>query len=108
MSEKISFIVHLPGRPEHREELESKLFVVLDKMSEEPEFLVTYVHRSQDDPDTLVLYETSACSRERFVSHHLSLPYRKDYEADLPRLLKAPRRIEFLVPTRAYDKPARI
>ena len=41
MSETISFIVHLPGKPEHREELESKLLDVLERMTEEPDFVDT-------------------------------------------------------------------
>ncbi|MEM5428791.1 putative quinol monooxygenase [Cupriavidus oxalaticus] len=104
MTQNISFIVHLPGKPEHREELEARLLTVLDAMSEEPDFINTYLHRSAEDDDTLVLYETWACSREHFLSHHLSRPYRQSYEAALPGLLKAQRTIEFLTPVREYLK----
>ncbi|SAK97965.1 Antibiotic biosynthesis monooxygenase [Caballeronia catudaia] len=107
MSDKTSFIVHLPGKPEHREELETKLIAVLDRMAEEPDFINTYLHRSADDPDTLVLYETWACSREHFQSHHLSAPYRREYEAALPVLLKRARTLEFLEPVRGYVKEAK-
>ena len=102
MSATVSFIVHLPARPERREELESGLVKVLDQMAGEPDFVRTDVHRLQDDPDTLVLYETWACSREYFMSHHLGRAYRRDYEAVLPGLLKSPRTIEFLEPVRGY------
>jgi quinol monooxygenase YgiN len=104
MSETTSFIVHLPGKPEHREELESRLLEVLDRMSEEPDFINTYLHRHADEPDTLVLYETWACSREHFLENHLSRPYRKEYEAALPRLLARARTLEFLDPVRGYVK----
>ncbi|MGH8433583.1 MAG: putative quinol monooxygenase [Pseudomonas sp.] len=104
MSDIIAFIVHLPGKPEHREELESRLVEVLDRMAEEPDFINTFLHRSMDDPDTLVLYETWACSCEHFQAHHLSRPYRRDYETVLPRLLKRGRTLEFLEPQRAYTK----
>jgi quinol monooxygenase YgiN len=106
MPNPIAFIVHLPGKPEHRAELESSLLEVLEAMSNEPDFINTYLHRSVEDPDTLVLYETWDCSREYFVEHHLRKPYRVAYEAALPRLLKAERKIEFLDPVRAFEKPA--
>lgn len=105
MSDNIAFIVRLPGKPEHRAELETRLLGVLEAMSKEPYFLNTYLSRSADDPDTLVLFETWACSREHFLQHHLKLPYRQAYEAELPRLL-APRTLEFLQPQRAFEKPA--
>ncbi|SPB18609.1 hypothetical protein NOV72_05809 [Caballeronia novacaledonica] len=103
MSDDItSFVVHLPGKPEHREELETRLLEVLERMSEEPDFINTYLHRAADDPDTLVLYETWACSAEHFRAHHLGRPYRQMYEAVLPRLLARERTIEFLTPLRSY------
>ncbi len=37
MNQSIAFIVHLPGKPERRAELESKLLYVLDQMSKEPD-----------------------------------------------------------------------
>lgn len=101
MSESIAFVVHLPGKPEHRAELESRLHAVLEAMSAEPDFVNTFLHRAQDDPDTLVLYETWSCSREYFLQHHLARPYRQAYEAALPALLKAERQITFLDPVRA-------
>lgn len=104
MSKTTAFIVHLPGKPEHREQLEASLLEVLEAMSKEPDFINTYLHRSADDPDTLVLYETWACSREYFVTHHLSRPYRRAYEAALPVLLKRERTLEFLEPMRTFEK----
>jgi quinol monooxygenase YgiN len=104
VSQQISFIVHLPGKPEAREELYSSLLKVLDEMSHEPDFVNTYLHRSADDPDTLVLYETWACSAEYFQQHHLKKSYRVDYEKKLVSLLKSDRRFEWLDPIRSYEK----
>lgn len=106
MSENIAFVVHLPGKHEHRDELESSLLQVLEQMAKEPDFVNTYLHRSVEDPDTLVLYETWACSPAYFQTHHLSRPYRQAYEQALPRLLKRERTLEFLKPLRAFEKPA--
>ncbi|MFC0400049.1 putative quinol monooxygenase [Paraburkholderia rhizosphaerae] len=106
MSQQISFIVHLPGKPEAREALYSSLLNVLDEMSHEPDFVNTYLHRSADDPDTLVLYETWACSAEYFQNHHLKKSYRVDYEKKLGNLLKSERRFEWLEPIRSYEKKA--
>lgn len=106
MTERTAFIVHLPGKPERREELETRLLEVLDAMSQEPDFISTYLHRSAEEPDTLVLYETWACSREYFLSHHLNRPYRKAYEAVLPELLTRWRTLEFLDTQRIYERDA--
>jgi Antibiotic biosynthesis monooxygenase len=62
MTTPISFVVRLPGKPEHRETLQAKLHHVLETMAGEPDFINTFLHRSSDDPDTLVVYETWACS----------------------------------------------
>src|SRR5215467_5369188 len=104
VSENTSFIVHLPGKPEAREELYSSLLEVLDAMSNEPDFVNTYLHRSAEDPDTLVLYETWACSPQYFQEHHLKKSYRVDYEKKLASLLKTDRRFEWLEPIRSYEK----
>ncbi|MEM5438660.1 putative quinol monooxygenase [Paraburkholderia diazotrophica] len=94
MTQNISFIVHLPGKPEAREELYSSFIKVLDEMSNEPDFVNTYLHRSADNADTLVLYETWACSAQYFVDHHLKKPYQLDYESKLKGLLKSKRTFE--------------
>lgn len=98
MHDKISFIVRLPTRPEKHQEMRSALFQVLDSMSNEPDFINTWVHEDANAPNTFVLYETWACSSEYFIRHHLSKPYRQAYEAALPGLLSAPRSIDFLNP----------
>jgi quinol monooxygenase YgiN len=102
MSDTVSFIVRLPTKPEQRDRMRELLFDVLDNMAREPDFINTWVHEDLNDPDTLVLYETWACSREHFIAHHLAKPYRAQYEAALPDLLSAERSIDFLKMVRAY------
>ncbi|WP_394778120.1 putative quinol monooxygenase [Undibacterium sp.] len=102
MSDSISFIVHLPAKPEVRERMRKMTFDVLDAMSAEPDFINTWVHEDLNDPDTLVIYENWACSRDYFLQHHLSKPYRQAFEAALPDMLSHERRIEFLKGIRSY------
>jgi quinol monooxygenase YgiN len=106
MSENISFVVHLPGKPEAHDELYSSLVKVLDAMSYEPDFVNTYLHRSTEDLDTLVLYETWACTAEYFVDFHLKKDYRVDYESKLASMLRSERRIEWLQPIKGYERKA--
>ncbi len=104
MSDSVSFIVHLPTKPKHRVRMRTMLIDVLNAMSREPDFVNTWVHEDLNDPDTLVLYETWACSREFFIAHHLAKNYRQAYEAALPELLSSERRIEFLKGLQAYPE----
>ncbi|CRL47434.1 antibiotic biosynthesis monooxygenase [Pseudomonas sp. P154a] len=96
MSDQVAFIVYLPAKPERFAETRERLLEVVHQMSAEPDFVNTWVHQLQDDPNTLVLYETWNCSKEDFIARHLSKPYRQVYEALLPELLAEDRRIEFL------------
>ena len=106
MSQTMSFIVHLPVKPEAYDELYSGLVKILDKMSQEPDFVNTYLHRSTEDPDTLVLYETWTCSAQYFRDHHLKKDYRLEYEGKLKDRLKAERRFEWLETVRRYERKA--
>lgn len=106
MNETIAFIVRLPAKHAHARELEQGLLDVLDAMASEPDFVTTYLHQPPDDPDTFVLYEVWACSREHFMQHHLGKPYRQAYEAQLPQWLRAERSIEFLDLKRSYHAAA--
>lgn len=96
MNETIAFIVRLPARHEHVQQLEQGMLAILDAMAGEPDFVSSYLHQPPDDPDTFVLYEVWACSREHFLQHHLGKPYRQAYEAALPRWLREERSIQFL------------
>lgn len=104
MSDTIAFIVRLPARHEHAAALEQGLLHVVEAMTKEPDFVATYLHQPPDDPDTFVLYEVWACSKDYFLQHHLGKPYRQAYEAALPSMLRAERSIEFLDLKRSYQR----
>ncbi|MGE8063706.1 putative quinol monooxygenase [Pseudomonas sp. NPDC089569] len=104
MSEQVAFIVYLPAKPQHFAEARERLLDVVHQMSAEPDFVNTWVHQLQDDPNTLVLYETWNCSKEDFIARHLNKPYRQDYERRLPQLLASDRRIEFLEVIGSYPQ----
>jgi len=102
MSDHVAFIVYLPSRPERFAETKERLLHVVHQMSAEPDFVNTWVHQRQGEPNTLVLYETWNCSKEDFITRHLSKPYRQEYERLLPELLASERRIEFLDVIKSY------
>ncbi|TFB43878.1 putative quinol monooxygenase [Pseudomonas sp. F01002] len=102
MSDQVAFIVYLPAKPERFAEMKERLLDVVHQMSAEPDFVNTWVHQLQDDPNTLVLYETWNCSKNDFITRHLSKPYRQAYEQLLPQLLVSERRIEFLDVIKSY------
>lgn len=93
---RLTFIVHLPAKPERYAELEAGVRQVLTDMSHEPDFVECTLHRSQSDPNTLVVYESWRCDREYFLQHHLPRHYRAEFERALPDRLAGERRIEFL------------
>ncbi|KJZ34495.1 putative quinol monooxygenase [Pseudomonas fluorescens] len=102
MSDQVAFIVYLPAKPERFAEMKERLLDVVHQMSAEPDFVNTWVHQLQDDPNTLVLYETWNCSKDDFITRHLNKPYRQAYEQLLPQLLVSERRIEFLDVIKSY------
>ncbi len=102
LQEQVSFVVHLQFKPEHTVLGRRLVMDIVRTMSREPEFINTWVNEMQDEPDTLVLYETWACSRDDFIARHLSKPYRLAYEAQLPALLSGERQIVFLTPLAGF------
>ena len=102
MSNQVAFIVHLTAKEGNLEKLKGLLFEVVHEMAAEPDFVNTWVHQAQDDPNTLVLYETWNCSKEYFISHHLGKAYRQEYEKLLPDLLARDRELEFLDIIKSY------
>ncbi|WP_166365672.1 putative quinol monooxygenase [Pseudomonas akapageensis] len=104
MSDQVAFIVHLTAKEGRLEEMKEHLFKVVHEMSAEPDFINTWIHDSQSEPNTVVLYETWGCSSEYFISHHLSKAYRQAYEKLLPDLLAKARRIEFLDIIKSYPQ----
>ena len=102
MSDTVSFVVTLSAKPETSARMRELLFDVVNAMAKEPDFINTWVHEDLNDPHTVVLYETWACSKEEFLARHLSKPYRQSYEAVLPDLLAKPRTIDFMKIIAAY------
>jgi quinol monooxygenase YgiN len=102
MSNSVSFVVTLSAKPETSARMRELLLDVVDTMSREPDFINTWVHQDLNDPHTVILYETWACSKEVFLAHHLNKSYRLAYEAVLPDLLAKPRTIEFMQIIAAY------
>ena len=96
MSNTVSFVVTLSAKPETSARMRELLVGVVDAMSKEPDFINTWVHEDLNDPHTVILYETWACSKEEFLEHHLNKSYRLAYEAVLPDLLAKPRTLEFM------------
>jgi len=102
LQDQVSFVVHLPFKPDHTALGRQMVMEIVRTMSHEPEFINTWVNAMQDEPDTLVLYETWACSRDDFIARQLSKPYRIAYEAQLPALLCGERHIVFLTPLAGF------
>ncbi len=73
---------------------------VNDEMRREPTFVNTVLHRSAEDPGLFMLHETWR-DREDFFSVQIKRPYRAQYEARLPDLLRAPREMAVFLPLRA-------
>ncbi|MBI3348092.1 MAG: antibiotic biosynthesis monooxygenase [Burkholderiales bacterium] len=99
---QVSFVVHLPFKPERTAQGRQMVMDIVREMSREPEFINTWINEMQDEPDTLVLYETWACSRDDFIARQLPKPYRVAYEAQLPALLSGERHILFLTPLAGF------
>ena len=78
---------------------------VNDAMRHEDTFVNTTLHRSADDPALFMLYETWL-DREDFFSVQMKRPYRSEYEARLPALLRWPREMQVFEALRS-DAPGR-
>ena len=66
--EQVAFVVYLPMKPEQKARGRAMLMGVVKAMSREPDFINTWVHEKQDDPDVVVLYEAWACLKDEFIS----------------------------------------
>jgi quinol monooxygenase YgiN len=95
-SDGVTFLVYLHAKAETRQRFEELLLDVLKRVACEQHFVQSFVHRSQDDPNLIVLHETWSCSRDYFMEHYLKTDYKKEYEAALPGMLSRPLEILFL------------
>ena len=96
----LAIIVSLRVRPECEEEFLRLLAPVLDAMRHEPSFINAALHRDPEDPAHFMLYETWADRRD-LVEVQMQRPYRAEYEARLPELLREPREARIWQPLRA-------
>ena len=89
-----TLFVSIPLKPGAANEFLALLNDVFDAMKVEETFVNATALRSADDPDTIVLVETWL-DRDNFMSEQLKRPYRTQYEARLPELLRTPRMLSF-------------
>jgi quinol monooxygenase YgiN len=101
MSRKpFTILVSIPLKPGRATEFVALLNDVFDAMKVEDTFVNATALRSANDPDTIMLVETWL-DRENFMSEQLKRPYRAQYEARLPELLRTPRELSFYEPIRS-------
>ncbi|WP_428483847.1 antibiotic biosynthesis monooxygenase [Rhodopila sp.] len=98
--DRFVLLVTIPVKPGCEHECLALINEVIDAMRHEPTFVNTVLHRSADDPGLFMLHETWM-DRDDFFSVQLKRPYRADYEARLPDLLRAPREMTVFEPLRA-------
>ena len=87
-------------KPGREEEYLALVSAVNDEVRHEPTFVNTLLHRSAEDPTLFMLYETWR-DRDDFFSVQMTRAYRAEYEAKLPDLLRAPRKMEVFEALRA-------
>jgi quinol monooxygenase YgiN len=93
---QMELIVTLPVKPSYREQFRAELLDLGEKIRTEPDFLGASIHEEIGDPDTIVIRERWATSKEKFVTEQLSRPYRLPYEHSLGSMLRTERSIMFL------------
>jgi quinol monooxygenase YgiN len=98
-AEALAVTVSLRVRPGREEEFLRLLAPVLDAMRHEPSFINAVLHRDPEDPAHFMLYETWADRRD-LVEVQMKRPYRAEYEARLPELLREPRQARVWQPLR--------
>jgi len=101
MADQIVLIVRFIPKLGKYAAFRDHLFELIEKMSQEPDFVNTIVHDDLENSDQLVLYEIWSGSRERWLREQPPKAYRADYEADLPELLDR-RDISWLTPIREW------
>jgi quinol monooxygenase YgiN len=101
------FHVVLRVKPERVDDWLREVAAIADAMSKEDTFISCDLHRDANDPTTFTLYERWAePDVETFLARQ-DKPYRRDYEAKLPDLLRGPREPQVLVPLRSWLRERR-
>jgi quinol monooxygenase YgiN len=101
MSRKsFTILVSIPLKPCRAAEFVALLNDVFDAMKVEDTFVNAIALRKAEDLETIMLVETWL-DRENFMSEQMKRPYRAQYEARLPELLRTPREVSFYEPIRS-------
>ncbi len=95
----VAVLVTLAVRPGQEAAFLRLLHPVLDAMRQEASFVSATLHRDPDDPARFLLHEIWA-DRAELIAVQMRRPYRAEYEAALPGLLRAPRAVEVWSPMR--------
>ena len=101
---ELVFYVKLYVRPERVEEWKRAVFEIIELMSKEDAFVACCLQQDTGDANLFTLYERwREPTVEAFMEHQMK-PYRREYEAKLPALLRRPREAEVLVPLGEWRK----
>ncbi len=101
---ELVFYVKLYVRPERVEEWKRAVFEIIEQMSKEDAFVACCLHQDTDDPCLFTLYERWREPTVAAFTEHQMKPYRVEYEAKLPGLLRRPRAAAVLVPLGEWRK----
>ena len=87
-----TYLIHFIVKPAERDRFLALLNAVLDAMREEPMFIDATLHVDPQDANHFLLHE---CWRDHqnVLDEQLARPYREEWHAALPDLLKEPRDI---------------
>ena len=92
-ADQFVLLATVPIKPGREDEYFALVNAVNDAMRNEPTFVNTILHRAADDPTPSMPYKTWR-GRDDFFDVQMKRPYRTEYEAKSPGLLRAPRRME--------------
>ena len=89
-ADQFVLLATVPIKPGREDGYLAPVDAVNDEMRHEPTFVNTLLHRSTDDPAMFMPCETWR-DRDDFFVVQMKKPYRPQYEAKLPDLLRTPR-----------------
>jgi quinol monooxygenase YgiN len=100
----VTYVIRFNVRPEQQDRFLALIGGVLDAMRHEPMFHQAVLHRDPQSAHSFMLCETWE-SHDDVVEVQLRRPYRTEWHAALPELLRTPRQIEVWQPLRADARP---
>ncbi|NVN09631.1 putative quinol monooxygenase [Nguyenibacter vanlangensis] len=89
-----TILVGINLKPGYAQEFLALLDDIIEPMRREESFIDVVALQNQDDPDSIVLYETWL-DRHEFETVQRKRDYRRAYEERLPQILREPRTITF-------------